>query len=420
MLIKNYPSRHSRFSERAPFEMNLIINRQVNSDKLQNKYEPMKRFVFLVTLAAIILTGCGRAPSGELVGVQGRKKWHEPDPYGMVFVPQGSFIMGPSDEDVMFAQNAFARTVSVDAFWMDETEITNNKYRQFVYYVRDSIMRRKLGDVLDEFLITEDEFDRELDQPRLNWRTRIDMRNEEINEIVEQMYYPVEERFWGRKELDTRQLNFEYFWVDYEQASRRSNRWNPQTQQYEGTVFNQNGEEVPIVNRSSFVLRDAVNVYPDTLVWIHDFTYSYNEPMANMYFWHPSYDNYPVVGVNWKQAMAFGIWRTKYLNEHLAKRGQGFVQNYRLPWNLNGNMQPAEAFLCRCIPGEGRIPGIWKAASWQTLNPCGVIIQMTDGFILRLLLLLSQMITGSMIWPATWPNGRRMHMTSRSIPLPMT
>ncbi len=291
----------------------------------------MKRVVFLVTLAAIILTGCGRAPSGELVGVQGRKDWHEPDPYGMVFVPQGSFMMGPSDEDVMFAQNSFSRTISVDAFWMDETEITNNKYRQFVYYVRDSIMRRLLGEQIEEFIITEDEFDRPLDEPRINWDAGIDLRDEEINDILEEIYYTEDERFWGRKELDTRKLNYEYFWVDYEQAARRSNRWNPETQEYEGTVFNQQGEEVPIVNRSSFVLRDVVNVYPDTLVWIHDYTYSYNEPMANMYFWHPSYDDYPVVGVSWKQAMAFGIWRTNHLNEHLSERGNGFVQNYRLP-----------------------------------------------------------------------------------------
>ena len=291
----------------------------------------MKRFLFLITLSAFILSGCGRAPSGELIGVQGRKKWHEPDPYGMVFIPQGSFIMGPSDEDVMFAQNAFSRTMSVDAFWMDETEITNNKYRQFVYHVRDSIMRRLLGEQLDEFIIAEDEFGNELDPPRLNWDARVDTRNEEINDILEEMYYPQEERFWGRKELDTRKLNFEYFWVDYEQAARRTNRWNPETQQYDGTVFNQQGEEVPIVNRSSFVLRDVVNVYPDTLVWISDFTYSYNEPMANMYFWHPSYDDYPVVGVTWKQAMAFSVWRTNHLNQHLASRGQGFVSNYRLP-----------------------------------------------------------------------------------------
>jgi formylglycine-generating enzyme len=291
----------------------------------------MKRFTFLFTLTAIILSGCGSAPSGELVGVQGRNKWHEPDPYGMVFIPQGNFMMGPSDQDVMFAQNAFSRSLSVDAFWMDETEITNNKYRQFVYHVRDSIMRRLLGEQIDEFLISEDDFGNELDPPRLNWRTRIDTRNEEINDILEELYYPGEERFWGRKELDPRKLNFEYFWVDYEQAARKSNRWNPETRQYDGTVFNQQGEEVPIVNRSSFVLRDVVNVYPDTLVWISDFTYSYNEPMANMYFWHPSYDEYPVVGITWKQAIAFSIWRTNNINQYLSERGMGFVQNYRLP-----------------------------------------------------------------------------------------
>jgi formylglycine-generating enzyme len=85
----------------------------------------------------------------------------------------------------MFAQNAFSRTMSVDAFWMDETEITNNKYRQFVYYVRDSIMRRLLGEQLDEFIISEDEFDRPLAEPRLNWNTRIDLRDEEVNDILE-------------------------------------------------------------------------------------------------------------------------------------------------------------------------------------------------------------------------------------------
>ena len=45
----------------------------------------------------------------------------------MVFIPQGSFVMGPSDQDVPFANVTAAKTVSVAAFYMDETEITNNK-----------------------------------------------------------------------------------------------------------------------------------------------------------------------------------------------------------------------------------------------------------------------------------------------------
>ena len=78
-------------------------------------------------------------------------------------------------------------------------------------------------------------------------------------------------------------------------------------------------------------MHDKIHVYPDTLCWVSDFTFSYNEPMSNMYFWHPSYDNYPVVGVNWRQARAFSIWRTALMNGNLVVEGQAFVQDYRLP-----------------------------------------------------------------------------------------
>ena len=35
------------------------------------------------------------------------------------------------------------RTLTMSSFWMDQTEITNNEYRQFVHWVRDSIIRKK-------------------------------------------------------------------------------------------------------------------------------------------------------------------------------------------------------------------------------------------------------------------------------------
>ncbi|MGW8317474.1 MAG: formylglycine-generating enzyme family protein, partial [Bacteroidales bacterium] len=97
----------------------------------------MKRIVVLMLIGAIVAS-CSNYNSGELVGVQGRKAYAEPDPFGMVPIPTGSFLMGPSDQDVTWTQNTMNRTVAVDAFWMDETEITNNEYRQFVYWVRDS------------------------------------------------------------------------------------------------------------------------------------------------------------------------------------------------------------------------------------------------------------------------------------------
>ena len=77
---------------------------------------------------------------------RGGKKFFEPEPLEMAFIPAGNFMMGPSDQDAFFAMNSISKSVTVDAFWMDQTEITNNKYRQFVYYVRDSILRTKLGD----------------------------------------------------------------------------------------------------------------------------------------------------------------------------------------------------------------------------------------------------------------------------------
>ena len=59
----------------------------------------------------------------------------------MVFIPQGTFTMGPSDQDVPFANVSESKQVSIGAFYMDETEITNNEYRQFTSWVRDSLLR---------------------------------------------------------------------------------------------------------------------------------------------------------------------------------------------------------------------------------------------------------------------------------------
>ena len=79
----------------------------------------MKRV--LVLLAVIILYSCSKG-NGELIGVQGREEWYQPDPFGMLFIPMGSYNMGPSDQDVPYALTAQTRTVSVQAFYMDQTD----------------------------------------------------------------------------------------------------------------------------------------------------------------------------------------------------------------------------------------------------------------------------------------------------------
>lgn len=62
------------------------------------------------------------------------------------------------------------------------------------------------------------------------------------------------------------------------------------------------------------------DVLPDTLVWREEL--SYNEPFVETYFSHPSYDDYPVVGVSWMQAQNYCKWRTDRVNEMiLIERG---------------------------------------------------------------------------------------------------
>ena len=62
----------------------------------------MKKIILLSSIVAL-LSACGGSGNGELIGVQNRAIWNPTDPYGMVFIPQGSFNMGPSDQDVPFA-----------------------------------------------------------------------------------------------------------------------------------------------------------------------------------------------------------------------------------------------------------------------------------------------------------------------------
>jgi formylglycine-generating enzyme len=354
----------------------------------------MKKLLILASFVALV-TGCNKR-TGELVGVLGREKWYQPDPFGTLFIPMGSYHMGPDDEEAPMAHTTKTRMVSVQAFYIDDSEISNNEYRQFVYWVRDSIARRLLiaGGKEDEFGIPQEEFlqiwpvyigDNNLQDNYINWDANINWESddEEVRGILQPMYLPEGERFYNRKEIDTRKLNYEYYRIDIRTAASKSNRFIPnkspdvqdaahdyrKADYINGVTLNdgQNGAAgtlatpvndpakdsktlgtynikgqqsvgqgnyVPFerkTDRSAFVIKDIINVYPDTLAWVHDFTYSFNEPMTNMYFWHPSFDDYPAVGVSWKQARAFSVWRSNLLNNFLIGTGQSIVNDFRLP-----------------------------------------------------------------------------------------
>lgn len=279
------------------------------------------RKIYFIALAAIALLigSCGKGgTNGELVGVASKSFKNKEVPYGMVYIPSGSFVMGQTDQDITFAQISQNKQVTVQAFWMDQTEITNSEYHQFVNWVRDSIaITNYLQD--DKFYLKpKGKVDPSASSKKLIDWAKIEKthssniwgskKGTSANAAkLQAMYYQGEDRVFDRNELDVRLLKYNFAIMKLREAS---NFRNDKTKK-----------------RSDFILRDTVAIYPDTLVWLSDFAYAQNEPMVQGYFSHPAFSNYPVVGVTWRQARAFTVWRTKY-NEsyreklHLPKRSE--------------------------------------------------------------------------------------------------
>lgn len=277
----------------------------------------MKKIILVSSIIAL-LSACGSSGNGELIGVEKRQIWNPTDPYGMVFIPQGSFNMGPSDQDVPFANVTASKTVSVGAFYMDETEITNNEYRQFVNWVRDSIAHTILGEAgIEGHIVEEDKDGNFLENARIDWNTKIrwdDFENREI--LEEEMYLPEHERLNGKREFDTRKYIYKYQVLDIQAAAIKAKR---------------EGDAPGKRDRSDFLSEVQVSIFPDTLCWIHDYAYSFNDPYTKNYFHHEAFDDYPVVGINWKQANAFTKWRSQMMNAFLRKIKQPTLPEFRLP-----------------------------------------------------------------------------------------
>ena len=310
----------------------------------------MKKVVLLTVLVSFFYS-CGSKDQGQLVGVKG-KAWHPEKPYGMTLIPGGAYIMGKSDDDLANVQDAPTKTVTVRSFYMDETEITNSEYRQYVHWVRDSIVRMRLaisadelgqkndpkgkssknGSIADYAFVDADTtnmsvYDKYMydnyfsvgagDDPyagrKLNKKIQLKWNpaqypDEYYTEVLDSMYIPAEEAYNGVRTIDVDKLKFRYSWMDIQSAAKEKTG-----------------------QRKKYIRKEEVKIYPDTTVWIKDFAYSYNEPMHNDYFWHQAYSDYPVVGVNWKQAKAFCAWRTLYHNGARKSRKIENVNAYRLP-----------------------------------------------------------------------------------------
>ncbi len=145
-------------------------------------------------------------------GFQHNSKFSKQEtPPGMVPVEGGTFTMGKVQDDVMHDWNNAPSQQHVQSFFMDETEVTNLMYTEYLFWLKT-------------------------------------------------VFPPTEENY---KNI------------------------------YTGAI-------------------------PDTLVWRNRL--GYNETMTNNYLRHPAYSEYPVVGVNWIQAVEFSKWRTDRVNENILEK----------------------------------------------------------------------------------------------------
>ena len=181
---------------------------------------------------------------------------------GLVFIEGGTFTMGQTQDDAEYDWNNQPRRVTVSSFYMDETEVRNLDYLEYLY-----------------------------------WLNRV--------------------------------------YTDYPGIYRRA--------------------------------------LPDTLVWRDKL--AYNEPLTEYYFRHPSYRNYPVVGVSWLQANSYCAWRTDRVNEMLLIKRGILLTN---PAQVNNDNFNTDTYLAGQYDGKVNKP-------LQDLNPNGTgtrKVKMEDGILL--------------------------------------
>ncbi len=302
----------------------------------------VKTLLSFVVLTAV-LASCN-PPAGELVGTGRNSGFTEANPVGMRYIKPGSFLMGSNSESALYTHKDVPLQVTVSGFWMDETEITNDEYKQFVNWVRDSIAYTLLIEELDmtDFALVGKNQEFDIENYRIDWNKKLPWGAIMHATEDDDLFLVREELFSPSGKLLTHKLHFRYSWMNYDEASKPQNRYDVARGSYpknarvrvdsawvdpENYSIHDTTVVRPLRTPDDLITSMIINIHPDTLVWNQDYRLAYNEPMVQSYFSNVSYINYPVVGVTWEQADAFCRWRTAYFLGYSTYA----IQGYRLP-----------------------------------------------------------------------------------------
>jgi len=188
-------------------------------------------------------------------------------------------------------------------FYISQTEVTNAQYREFVTWVRDSIAFSLLYNELDDDMavhllngtnkqlkqLNPSEKAQNLKKYGFNYSLATSQKhnlyeNPDYLPYLDQLlYYPRPERFYKRREIDVNKL------------------------QYESKAIS------------------PTPVYPDTLCWQKEIASPGFMSLSHSYFWHPAYDNYPVVGLIPAQMKAYCDWYQHRLNAANSDKSLRFL-----------------------------------------------------------------------------------------------
>ncbi|QNL52064.1 SUMF1/EgtB/PvdO family nonheme iron enzyme [Olivibacter sp. SDN3] len=280
--------------------LNALLGIGLNQTKRRDKIKNKSITVLNVLGVVLLLGACQSNRLYDAPKVSAFRGRNLPAPPGMVYVPSGTIFYKSSQDSSDVGKN-----VSLSAFFIDQTEVTNKQYRTFVNWVADSIaVTDYLND--DQYFINQqgDDLSSNVDRP-INWD-----RVKKVSPLWKNEDPTIQERLQPM--------------ISYEGDKKTLNR---EVVKYRFSYLKADG-----VNNDQYVT-DTVAVMPIEDIWSKDFPNAQLTSMDANYFYHESFDYNPVVGVSWKQARAYTDWRGKEIMAKLQKNSylKGFQLTFSLP-----------------------------------------------------------------------------------------